>query len=444
MIKNRCAAYGGNSCVRIGEPLLVATVLLGAVPAAWGQTAPTVTTLPEVSISVPPTVAQKYQLPATTESVTAAQMVETINVVNTEDALKYLPSLIVRKRNFGDQQAPLATRTSGLGQSARSLIYADGLLLSTLIGNNNGSASPRWALVAPEEIERIDVMYGPFSAAYPGNSMGAVVEITTRMPDKFEAGAKVLGAAQNFGLYGTSNTYKSEQISGIVGNRTGIMSWWLSANHLHSETQPLNIIMALRPATPSAAGAPTTGAFMDFNRLGQPIAVLGAGGLERKNQDNLKAKFALDFTPEWRGAYTVGFFQNDARSTVDTYLRSAAGNPVYSGASLNIGGYNYNLGAGTFSSSNGIYNIDQEHTAQSLSLKSNTQREWDWEAVVSNMRFGLDTTRIPATALPAAESGGAGTIQALDGTGWATVDLKGIWRFEGCAPDEFRRACGPL
>ncbi|HEV7820158.1 MAG TPA: TonB-dependent receptor, partial [Burkholderiales bacterium] len=209
------------------------------------------------------------------------------------------------------------------------------------------------------------------------------------------------------------------------------MSWWLSASHLHTESQPLNIITALQPAAPSGAGAPAAGAYMDFNRLGQPIAVLGAGGLERKNQDNLKAKFALDFTPEWRGTYTVGFFQNDANSTVDTYLRNAAGNPVYSGASVNIGGYNYNLGAGTFSNSNGFYNLDQEHTAQSLALKSNTQRTWDWEAVVSNMRFGLDTTRFPTTALPSAANGGAGTLQALDGTGWSTFDVKGIWRPQG-------------
>ena len=150
------SARGANSGIRQGTRVFVAAVLACAAPAAWPQSVPPVTTLPEVSISEPPTVAQKYQLPATTESVTAAQMAETINVMNTEDALKYLPSLIVRKRNFGDQQSPLATRTSGLGQSARSLIYADGFLLSSLIGNNNSSASPRWALVAPEEIERID------------------------------------------------------------------------------------------------------------------------------------------------------------------------------------------------------------------------------------------------------------------------------------------------
>ena len=48
------------------------------------------------------------------------------------------------------------------------------------------SFPPRWGMVIPEEIERVDVMYGPFSAAYPGNSVGAVVAFTTRMPQAFE------------------------------------------------------------------------------------------------------------------------------------------------------------------------------------------------------------------------------------------------------------------
>jgi iron complex outermembrane receptor protein len=120
------------------------------------------------------------QPPSTSEGLDAARIDESINVVNVEDMLRYLPSLFVRKRHIGDTQAPLATRTSGVGASARSLIYADGVLLSALIGNNNSTASPRWGMVSPEEIERIDVLYGPFSAAYPGNSIGAVVNMITR------------------------------------------------------------------------------------------------------------------------------------------------------------------------------------------------------------------------------------------------------------------------
>ena len=124
---------------------IAAVVAACAAASAFAQTAEK--TLPAVTVKETPSVAEKNQLPATTESVTAEQMAETINVMNTEDALKYMPSLIVRKRNFGDQQAPLATRTSGLGQSARSLIYADGYLLSTLIGNNNPARrrAGRWS-----------------------------------------------------------------------------------------------------------------------------------------------------------------------------------------------------------------------------------------------------------------------------------------------------------
>src|SRR5882757_3299980 len=73
--------------------------------------------------------------PSTRSSITADQIDDTINASNIEDTLKYLPSLVVRKRHIGDTQAPLATRTSGLGASARTLIFADGVLLSALIGN---------------------------------------------------------------------------------------------------------------------------------------------------------------------------------------------------------------------------------------------------------------------------------------------------------------------
>lgn len=74
------------------KPLFAATILALGTAEAWGQASGVETALPEVTIRETPSTAEKYQLPATTESVTAAQMAETINVTNTEDALKYLPS----------------------------------------------------------------------------------------------------------------------------------------------------------------------------------------------------------------------------------------------------------------------------------------------------------------------------------------------------------------
>ena len=134
------------------------------------------------------------QIPTTMEGVTREQIERHINATDSEDALKYFPSLLVRKRYIGDyNHAILSSRASGTGNSARSAVYADGILLSNYLGNGVGGLTfpPRWGMVTPEEIERVDVMYGPFSAAYPGNSVGAVVDYMTRMPTTFEAHAKV-------------------------------------------------------------------------------------------------------------------------------------------------------------------------------------------------------------------------------------------------------------
>jgi len=190
-----------------------------------------------------------------TASVTAQHVEETINAVDTEDAVKYLPSVFLRKRNYGDTQAVMATRVWGVSSSARSLIFADGVPLTALIANNNNIGGPRWGLVAPAEIERIDLMYGPFSAAYAGNSMGAVMEITTRLPEKFEARLTQTAAWQSFKLYGTDNTYRTLQTAVTSGDRAGKFAFWVSANYQDSHSQPLSYVTS--PAFPAG----TTGGY---------------------------------------------------------------------------------------------------------------------------------------------------------------------------------------
>lgn len=375
-------------------------------------------------------IAERDLLPTTTESVTIDALQTSVNVINAEDALKYLPNLFVRKRHIGDTQAPVTTRTSGVGSSARSLIYADGVLLSALIGNNNSFASPKWGMVAPELIERIDVMYGPFSAQYAGNSIGAVVAFQTRMPDAFVATARAQLAVQDFSQYSTHGYYPAYELSGLVGDRTGAFSWRASLNHLDSRSHPLAYVTATRPAAASAAGTVVTGAFDNFNRTGAAIAVLGAGGFEHQMQDNATLKLAYDIAPQIELSYTAGLFLNDDRSGVDTYLRNTAGIPVYSG-SLNIGGYNYSVAASAFS--NNVYSLQEEHWMHSVSLRSDTQGAWDWELVGTSYNYDNDIQRLPSAALPAAYSGGAGSIVDMGGTGWYTGDAKATWRPFGTA-----------
>ena len=406
-------------------------LLAGAGLAILAQGAHAQNNAPEqVVIQGARSVAERDVLPTTVESVTFDELIGSVNLTNTEDALKYLPNILVRKRHIGDTQAPITTRTSGVGSSARSLIYADGVLLSALIGNNNSFASPRWGMVAPEEISRIDVLYGPFAAQYPGNSIGAVIEIATRMPDRFVATARAQMSVQDFGQYATHSGYPAYELSSLIGDRAGNFAWRLSLNHLFSRSQPLAYVTAARSSSPSGAGTPVTGAFADVNRTGAPIAVLGAGGLEKQIQDNVTLKLSYDVAPGVSIAYTAGLFLNADNAGAQTYLKNAAGNPVYSG-SLNIGGYNYAIAPSVFS--NNVYQLDETHWMHSLALTSDTGGTWDWNVAGSLYDFATDRQRIPAVALPAALTGGAGTLTDLSGTGWYTLDAKAFWRPDGMA-----------
>ena len=284
------------------------------------------------------------EIPTTTEGITGAQIERSINATDASDALKYFPSLVVRKRNIGDyDHAVLASRASGTGNSARSLVFADGILLSNLLGNG-AEFTPRWGLVSPDEIERVDVLYGPFSAAYSGNSAGAIVDYVTRMPTRFEAHIKVQAHTQKYQLYQTDERYSGHQESASIGSRAGAFSWWIHLNRQDSDGQPLVIARVNQSSTPSAAGTPVTGAVADRNHLAVPVYNVGTSAQTRSVQDSGKLKLAYDLTPTLRASYTLGFWRNDARRSADSFLRDGSGNPVY-GGQVNIGGSVYTMPA---------------------------------------------------------------------------------------------------
>jgi iron complex outermembrane receptor protein len=364
------------------------------------------------------------QIPTTIEGITGAEVETKINATDSEDALKYFPSLLVRKRYIGDyNHAVLSSRASGTGNSARSMVYADGILLSNYLGNG-AAFTPRWGLVTPEEIERVDVLYGPFSAAYPGNSVGAVVDYVTRMPRQFEVHAKVGYFVQPFELYGTKDTYSGWQASASVGDRAGAVSWWLNVNRLKNEGQPMTFATKLVSASTTAAGTPVNGAVLGEDKSYLPWYLIGAGTQYSTTQDHAKAKIAVDLPGQVRAQYTLGWWQNDTEGQSTSYLtRASDGSPFYSGVA-SIGGRNYTVAASDFGQNrDGI-----THLMHGLSVASRTRGVFDWEIAASLYDYDKDIARAPTVAKPAADAGGAGRITDLSGTGWDTLALKGVWR----------------
>ncbi|MBX3619720.1 MAG: TonB-dependent receptor [Rhizobacter sp.] len=325
-------------------------------------------------------------LPTTVEGLSGEEMRRTINATDSEDALKYLPSLLVRKRYAGDyNHAVLSTRASGTGNSARSLVYADGILLSNLLGNG-ASFAPRWGLVTPEEIERVDVLYGPFSAAFPGNSAGAVVDYVTRMPQQFEAHAAVGGFSQPFDLYDTHATYTGWQSSASVGSREGALAWWVNLNRLDSNSQPLVF---------TTRSTPVEGAVPALDRYGQPWYITGTSTQYHTVQDHLKLKLGYDLAPGWQLRYLMGAWQNDAQGRAQSYLD---GLPAH------------------------VSNVDTlRHLMQALSLKASPAGDLSWELSASRYTYGRDRSAREGTG------GATGTVTQLHGTGWDTLAWRATW-----------------
>jgi iron complex outermembrane receptor protein len=360
------------------------------------------------SFHTPPAVA-RFQLPQESFSITAKQIDETINLKDPEDAVKYLPSLFVRKRNDGDNQAVLATRTWGLNSSARTLIFYDDLLISALIGNNNSGASPHWNLVSPEAIARIDFLDGPFAAAYPGNSIGGVLLITSKMPDRPFAVAKETASVMPWNQYGTKDTYVTSQSSAAAGNRNGALSWLVTANYLDSYQQPLTY------TTNGSIPAGTTGTFPALNKQGLVADVVGTGALAHSQQTSGNVRLAYDLTSTVQGTYSLGVWNNVQTSNPQTYLTSGAtAQPTFAG----IAGFASNK-----------YTWDQTHLSNAVSLKSDTKGAFDFDLSASTYNYLQDIMLNPFTVAPAGAGYSLnGKITRNDGTNWQNADAKGIWR----------------
>jgi iron complex outermembrane receptor protein len=142
--------------------------------------------------------------------------------------------------------------------------------------------------------------------------------------------------------------------------------------------------------------------------------VVGAGGLLHTEMANLKGKFAWDLTPLVKATYTIGYWSNDARSDVQTYLQNAAGAATYG----NVAGF-----------ANNAYTLAQKHLTNAVSVVSDTKGTFDFDLSASRYDYLEDTQRNPFSVIQnSAAFTSYGKITRMDGTSWTNGDAKGIWR----------------
>ncbi|EIL91080.1 TonB-dependent receptor [Rhodanobacter spathiphylli] len=401
------------NAIPFGLCALAAAVVAGPSPAA--DVPLQTTTLTPVSVHASDTMVT--ETPSVQVRVTR-QKLQQQNVTESADALKYAPNMMVRKRYIGDPNAVISGRNAGTLQSARSLVYADGLLLSNLM-TNGWDGAPRWGMVAPQEVGAVDILYGPYSALYPGNSLGSTVLIHTVLPQRLTASVSTQFFSQDYhDAYGAGGHYNGHQAAATLGNRQGRWSWLLEYSRLDNRGQPMQYATARAGGDPALA-VPVTGATADRNPNGSARLVYGANSIEHTVQDQAKLKVGVDLSEHVAALFTVGWWHNRAEDFTRSLIRDGHGNLVNGGV-ISAGGQTWTLPASGLAPSS----ASDTHMLYGVELNGHLDNGWRWTAVASHYDFLRSLAGSANNAEPGRPVNGPGTVANKAGSGWDTLDLR--------------------
>jgi iron complex outermembrane receptor protein len=364
-------------------------------------------------------------IPAVVESVTA-EGITRINAVETSDVFKYMPGSYLRKLYPGATNSPLVIRGNNSTMTGRTLVLMDGIPISDFTAAGNGN-SPKWFLVAPQEIERVDVIYGPFSAALSGNSMSGTAMITTHFPEQLEAQVDSKYFYQNFHEYGTDDDMSGYTAFASAGNKFGKLSTNFWYNRLETDIQSTSYVAKAASGGGDPVDNEVTGWYADEDPKGDARYILGSNGTKEITNNTFKAKFGYDLTSDSQLRFTsvLWDFAQDSDSPL-SYIRDENGNPVYAGK-VDIDGKSFSLGKSTFSYSES----ERQDLLNAVTYSLNSENGLKVTSAVSAYTTLDDITRTSSTAPPDSKSGGEGTVNDGD-DGWQTADLKAAYDLEFC------------
>jgi iron complex outermembrane receptor protein len=354
-----------------------------------------------------------------------------VNAFNIDDLMKYAPNFFVRSRYVGDNNGVPGFRGTHSAQSARALVMVDGFVISNFLGNSF-SFPPAWGVVSPGEVRQFDIVYGPYSARYSGNSMGGIINITTRPPEKTEVFANVQRFVQPYDQYGTHDDFWgwSGEAGLALKQKDGPFSARFSARRLRNDSQPMQFYQfaysAANYANPSA-GVPVAGAVMDKNLIpvtGTTIIapVVGDYASTDTRQDQVRGQARFDQGDVHAEALFAYWWNEEKTLDPRSYLRDAAGNPYYGSTSpgnlVSVDGHSYALNA------NSVFNwgiARKDEWLAGLRLEAPVAG-FDIRTTLSTLRFDRQDA-LQSNGYANGKANGAGQLTSQGPTGWYVGEI---------------------
>lgn len=135
--------------------------------------------LPEIVVTATRTEKEVEAAPASVNVITKKE-IEIKNPKTIDEALNDIPGVMI-KRGKGLMDTLSRITLRGVPKQQRTLIMMDDIIL-----NDPYTGIVTFGGYFPEDLEKIEVVKGPFSSLYGGYAMGGVVNFITKMPEKRE------------------------------------------------------------------------------------------------------------------------------------------------------------------------------------------------------------------------------------------------------------------
>jgi len=275
--------------------------------------------LEEIVVTATKSPKELVDVPASTTVITQKD-IEKRNVLTVDQAVDTIPGVVYRQHRSYMTTWPTVT-LRGIPGQRRTLVLMDGMPLNEPL---NGGV--RFAAYAPEDLEKIEVVRGPFSSLYGGYAMGGVVNLLTKSPEKREFmirtgyGSSLSGdeAAPNIGRFYISYGDK------LFDKLSIFLSYgYNSAKNFVSDFN----VQAAKP--PDGI----TGWTQTRNEFGAVRYLIGDRGDNDWWDDKITAKIGYDFSKTSR--LNLLFVRTRLEWDIwgdgaKTYLKDSAGNPVWS------------------------------------------------------------------------------------------------------------------
>ncbi|MCX8118457.1 MAG: TonB-dependent receptor [Desulfobacterota bacterium] len=243
--------------------------------------------------------------------------IEKRGVKTLDSALNTTPG-VFNRRGKGLMDVLSNVTLRGIPGEARTMVMMDGVPLNdAYVGN------VVYGGLMPEDIERIEVVRGPFSSLYGGYAMGGVVHLISKMPEKREFTFKA-----GYGSHLKGDEAMDDYWKGYLsyGDRFKGFSFFVSYGYQATDGYPTDYnVQSSRPPAGITGWIPTT------DTQGAIRYLIGHRGDNTWWDDSLRVRAGYDFSKvtKLRLSFLRQRYEYDYDDPV-TYLRNAAGAEVWS------------------------------------------------------------------------------------------------------------------